>query len=272
MATTNCWWEGSSQSRYKELEKAAKDNNTCKGCKESRKSVLEAAVQDYKGVEKEVPNMMNAWCYVNTRDEKDKPIYCDLFYYWLGEILFREVKKDEFARREKMKTIYEKLQDWKKIDNCTRTLPKVTPEEFGRLKALYHYTQDYSQLENKINTEGDPCAEEYKKFLKEANDTYIERDDRCKRPNANTDEYCKEIGKIISGAGETLKDPSEILPELKKKLTPLESEEPKNVTVETHSGQKGTSGATTGAVGKYIPIDGGKSSTSRKNKGKGVRM
>ncbi|ANQ09669.1 KIR-like protein [Plasmodium coatneyi] len=239
MSTENCWWEGSSQSRYKELKEKALNNNECKGCSVTRKSALEAAVQKYPSVEKEVPKIMNAWCYVHTAGQGDKSTYCNLFYYWLGEILFRELKSDASVRREVMKNIYEKLQIWKNIDNCTKTFPNVTPEEFGRLRALYYYTQDYNELERRIRTEGEPCGEEYRNFLKEANDTYRDRDwnNRCKGPNNRGSEYCTKIQEILRNADRTLKDPSEILSELKGRLTPLESEKLKDATVETSSDQ-----------------------------------
>ncbi|ANQ06218.1 KIR-like protein [Plasmodium coatneyi] len=239
MSTTNCWWDGSSQSRYQELEKAAVDNGACKGCNRTKKSALEHAVQRYGNMEKEVGNMMNAWCYIHTKEERERSMYCDLFYYWLGEILFREVKNDASVRREAMEKIYEKLQGWKNIVNCTKAFPKVTEDEFKRLKALYHYTQDYSEVEKRIREENSACGEEYKKFLKEANDTYRDRDwnNRCKGPNNRGREYCTKIQEILRTAGGAPKDPSEILPELKGRLTPLESEKLKDATVETPSGQ-----------------------------------
>ncbi|ANQ05823.1 KIR-like protein [Plasmodium coatneyi] len=238
MSMENCWWDGSSKSRYKELQEKALNNNECKGCSVTRKSALQAAVERYPSVEKEVPKIMNAWCYIHTKEQEDKPMYCDLFYYWLGEILFRELKSDASVRREVMKNIYEKLQIWKNIDNCTKTFPNVTPEEFGRLRALYYYTQDYSQMKEKISTARDACAEEYRTFLKEVHDTYTDKEGKCKRPNNHRNEYCTKIEEILRNDDRTPKDPSEILPELKGRLTPLESEKLKYAAVERPSGQR----------------------------------
>ncbi|ANQ10628.1 KIR-like protein [Plasmodium coatneyi] len=193
MATENCWWDGSSKSRYKELQEAAEDNNTCNRCKVTRKSVLQAAVEDHKGVENAVEKMINAWCYVNTR-EQDKSMYCDLFYYWLGEILFGALGKSASVP-EVMSVIYTKLQIWLPIDSCTRTCPQVTKDEFDKLKKLHDYNQDYRNLDTRIGTASGTCLGEYEKYIRDTDEIYGRVSNDCIGSTDMERNLCTEWGR-----------------------------------------------------------------------------
>ncbi|CAA9988517.1 KIR-like protein [Plasmodium knowlesi strain H] len=224
-----CWWKESSKSRYEELEKAAQDNRTCSDCNATVKSVLGGALAEYGSLEKAVPNIMNAWCYLNKKTEDERSKYCDIFYYWLGSLILNTPNSRISIPNVVMETIYDKLQAWKNMDNCRRTIPKVTKDDFERLKALYHYTQDYNHLGDKINTVDGSCPKEYEGFLKEINRTYTDRGGRCTYRGFRKDEYCEEIEKIISGAPGTIENPSNLLSPLDRRLTPLTNGELEHV-------------------------------------------
>ncbi|CAA9990595.1 KIR-like protein [Plasmodium knowlesi strain H] len=184
-----CWNGWSVKSRYKELEDAGTNGGSCHGCYASRKSELQAAMQPYKLFESVVQKMMNAWCYVNKKTGNDRSKYCDLFYYWLGNLILNTPNNDISVLKVAMETIYNKLQQWIKINECTEW-PKVKKEEFDNLKRQYDFKEDYKSLDTKIETSSEPCLKEYKKYLEGVSATHISTQSTCQRWDKKNDPYC----------------------------------------------------------------------------------
>ncbi|OTN64178.1 KIR protein [Plasmodium knowlesi] len=184
-----CWEKWSVKSRYKELEDAGTNGGSCHGCYASRKSELQAAMQEYRISDSEVQKMMNAWCYVNRKTENDRSKYCNLFYYWLGNLILNTPNNDISVLKVAMGTIYHKLQQWIKINECTEW-PKVKKEEFYNLKRQYDFKEDYKSLDTKIETSSEPCLKEYKKYLEGVSATHISTQSTCQRRDKQRDPYC----------------------------------------------------------------------------------
>ncbi|CAA9991326.1 KIR protein [Plasmodium knowlesi strain H] len=184
-----CWNGWSVKSRYKELEDAGTNGGSCHGCYASRKSELQAAMQPYKLFENVVQKMMNAWCYVNKKTGSERSKYCDLFYYWLGNLILKTPNNDISVLKVAMETIYDKLQQWKKMDECMKW-PKVKREEFYNLKRLHDFVQDFTNLDTKIGTTDETCLKEYKNYLEEVSPTYISTQSTCQGRWKQNDPYC----------------------------------------------------------------------------------
>ncbi|KMZ94680.1 variable surface protein Vir7-like protein [Plasmodium vivax Mauritania I] len=145
----------------------------------------------YSGIENYSDNIVKTLCYVS-KMMKDNPFYnerCHFLYYWLGDILFNNLK-DVNSFSTVMDTIYTELNKFNVENKCNIIYTDIGKSFFKQRKIIYDYTQNYETIKQGFRDYGNYCDQEYYEYVEKIVLTYNTVHTNCKN---NSDAYCNEL-------------------------------------------------------------------------------
>ncbi|ANQ10984.1 KIR protein [Plasmodium coatneyi] len=194
---------------------------------------LESKLKDYiKNNEDVVKRIVRAFCYIYEMNDhiRKNGGWCDYFYYWVGEMMPKELADFQFA--SSMNIFYNQINYKEKENKCKLLYTSTSREVFGALKTIFDYSKDQRNLKAQLEGGGKKCNKAYYSHLMDIEKAYDVLHEKCERSkmqewyNAYTKTYGGYKSKEVLG--------------LKCEL----EEQPQQETPPA----EGTSGATTGVV------------------------
>ncbi|ANQ09785.1 Variable surface protein Vir7-like protein [Plasmodium coatneyi] len=192
---------------------------------EYTRTALESALDECGKVKGYVDQIVKAWCIVQNSGGMRNlgSTHCFPFYYWLGNILFNQLRLE--SPLETMKTIYENLNEVLSKEKCTIIYDNIDQTTFGHMKAAYEYYQDHAKIEKQLNQLDKRCTAAYQQHLTNIVSAYKSINGNC--VNDMTKPHCRDFNNSY------------------KKHSPLG---PPELTCTIESGQKSSEGSAHASV------------------------
>ncbi|CAI7718402.1 PIR protein [Plasmodium vivax] len=153
-------------------------------------------LEEYAGIENYSDYIVKALCYVSKMG-KDDQFYnerCHFLYYWLGDILFNNLK-DVTSFSNVMDTIYTELKNFNVEDYCKIIYTDISKFLFDSRKIVYDYSQNYETIKRYFRDYGSSCSQEYYDYVEKIVSTYNTVHTNC---ISNSDTYCNELKNMFN--------------------------------------------------------------------------
>ncbi|ANQ07078.1 KIR protein [Plasmodium coatneyi] len=211
-----------SKLRYKEFNKGAQcpAESIIFNQKDTVKTYLKSALGNCKEMLNDVDNITGAWCYIcngiDNNELKGNLFY--LFYYWLGDKVWKEVKDGNNSFKEIMGDIYNKLRSVLGSITCGLTDENIEEGTFYNARAIYNYSVDYSTITEciqKSRTSGSTCTQGYSEYLEGAAKAYNQMEQYCEESTNTKKACCTQFKKMFKEDGaDKIQEPSKLKFEL----------------------------------------------------------
>ncbi|ANQ10667.1 KIR protein [Plasmodium coatneyi] len=164
-----------SKSIYKKLDVG---QGGCDG--EANIQGIEEKLKSYVENVDHMNRIKKALCYVSEMEKDNtnrKEDYCYALYFWVGEILPKELGELKFQKA--ISDYQTKIQVNSKKYGCTPPSLSNKPEFFTKLKKLFDYKVDRTFIESNVSKEGKPCPAKYQAYLEEVQGAYKVMQQEC---------------------------------------------------------------------------------------------
>ncbi|GAB69483.1 hypothetical protein PCYB_002320 [Plasmodium cynomolgi strain B] len=174
-------WSGGCDNIYHEIIKALQD-----------------AGWTHKDHQAKVNKILNAWLYIRTKSVQS--LYCDLFYYWLGDLISKD-ESTSSSFSQTMQQIYGILKRCNNTPVCNIKYPDIDTANFERMKELYDYKYYYGDKCRQRGKSVPNCPNGSAECTQRASNAYTYLLNECPKGNNWQNEYCNQFRIMFNSYG-----------------------------------------------------------------------
>ncbi|ANQ07103.1 KIR protein [Plasmodium coatneyi] len=134
------------------------------------------------------------YCYacngsrVDTLSDSER---CNFLFYWLGDVIIREKKNDNYSFEIAMKAIYNNFPYSKFQDGCTNLYPQISKDLFEKIKVLFDFNYNYKILKKQAGNCDHATCKKLADELRDASSAYDSISGVCDEEPTNS--YCTKF-------------------------------------------------------------------------------
>ncbi|GAB65495.1 hypothetical protein PCYB_062270 [Plasmodium cynomolgi strain B] len=119
------------------------------GCNDKYNQIigeLQEELKKHGNIQAKANNILNAWIYTSNKGNYVRGTFCNLFYYWLGDLISKNIDVSTPSLfSQTMQTIYGILGKCNNKQACHIKYKDIDTATFRRMKELFDYKYYYDQ-------------------------------------------------------------------------------------------------------------------------------